>query len=261
MDDPSRPGLMKSKIDQRSPSRFSIGVPVSAMRASARSCLTVLVCLAPGFLIACASSSIASRHARRRQPRHAGEKAVAGDDEIDIGQVGGGLRPSAVSAGIADGWTTTAFRLGANRAISAAQLASSEAGATSSDGLRLPPACSLQHQQQRQDLDGLAEPHVVGEAGAKSEPGQQMQPAARPPADRAAASPAATGRDRRARPVRWRKRRQRLAPARDRPRSGSSRRRLGRQPRPRKSPAPASRRMASPNDRPSAAARRSIASN
>ena len=27
-DDPSNPGLMKSKIDHRSPSRFSIGVPV-----------------------------------------------------------------------------------------------------------------------------------------------------------------------------------------------------------------------------------------
>jgi hypothetical protein len=41
---------MKSKIDQRSPSRFSIGVPVSAMRVSARSCLTVWVCFAPGVL-------------------------------------------------------------------------------------------------------------------------------------------------------------------------------------------------------------------
>ena len=54
---------MKSKIDQRSPSRFSIGVPVSAMRASALSCLTALVCLAAGFLMACASSSTTSRQA------------------------------------------------------------------------------------------------------------------------------------------------------------------------------------------------------
>ena len=53
---------MKSKIDHRSPSRFSIGVPVSAMRASAFSCLTDLVCLAAGFLMACASSRTASRH-------------------------------------------------------------------------------------------------------------------------------------------------------------------------------------------------------
>ena len=52
---------MKSKIDQRSPSRFSTGVPVRAMRASARSCLTALVCLAAGFLMAWASSSTASR--------------------------------------------------------------------------------------------------------------------------------------------------------------------------------------------------------
>ncbi len=60
--EPSRPGLMKSKIDQRSPSRFSTGVPVSAMRACASSCLAARVCRAPGFLIACASSSMASRH-------------------------------------------------------------------------------------------------------------------------------------------------------------------------------------------------------
>ena len=66
---------MKSKIDHRSLSRFSMGVPVRAMRVSARSCLTVLVCLAAGFLMACASSSTTSRHgvvpsqgARARKP-------------------------------------------------------------------------------------------------------------------------------------------------------------------------------------------------
>ena len=62
LDEPSRPGLMKSKIDHRSPSRFSIGVPVSAIAASACSCFTGRVCLAPGFLIACASSRTARRH-------------------------------------------------------------------------------------------------------------------------------------------------------------------------------------------------------
>ena len=44
---------------------------------------------------------------------------------------------SLLSVGAADGWTTTALRLGANRAISAAQLASSEAGATRRHGFRL----------------------------------------------------------------------------------------------------------------------------
>ena len=49
---------MKSKIDHRSPSWFSTGVPVRAMRARAFSALAALVCLALGFLIACASSTI-----------------------------------------------------------------------------------------------------------------------------------------------------------------------------------------------------------
>src|SRR5688500_19201996 len=45
-------------------------------------------------------------------------------------------KPSRVSfsAGPAEGWTTTALRLGANRAISADQFASSEAGATRRHG-------------------------------------------------------------------------------------------------------------------------------
>ena len=65
---------MKSKIDQRSPSRFSIGVPVSAMRARASSFLTARVCLASGFLIACASSRIDQVPARARQPGHAQQR-------------------------------------------------------------------------------------------------------------------------------------------------------------------------------------------
>ena len=84
--------------------------------------------------------------------------------------------PFNCSAAIADGCATSARRLGAKRAISDAQLASSDAGATRSYGLRLPSASIPQHQQQRQHLDGLAETHVVGEAGAKPEPRQQVQP-------------------------------------------------------------------------------------
>ncbi len=42
-----------------------------------------------------------------------------------------------LSAGAADGWATRTSRLGANRAISEAQLASSDAGATRRHGFRL----------------------------------------------------------------------------------------------------------------------------
>ena len=38
------------------------------------------------------------------------------------------------------------------------------------------PGFRFKHQQQRQHLDGLAEPHVVGEACTKPEPREQIEP-------------------------------------------------------------------------------------
>ena len=73
---------MKSKMDHRSPSRFSTGVPVSANLACALSFLAARVCLASGFLMACASSSTTSRHGVFGNPRHAEQRAVAGDHQI-----------------------------------------------------------------------------------------------------------------------------------------------------------------------------------
>jgi hypothetical protein len=63
---PSSPGFRKSNSDQRSDRRFSIGVPVSAMRLAAVSCFTARDCCAPAFLMACASSSTTSRQGRSR---------------------------------------------------------------------------------------------------------------------------------------------------------------------------------------------------
>jgi hypothetical protein len=108
---------MKSKIDQRSPSRFSTGVPVSAMRARASSCLTALVCLAPGFLIACASSRRRGRHGMA-PARGARQRAVAGDDQIDAGEPLADRAPSAPRRH-RRGCATSAARSGAKRAISA----------------------------------------------------------------------------------------------------------------------------------------------
>ena len=62
---------MKSNSDHRSVSRFSMGVPVSAMRERALRRLMALVCLVSGFLMACASSRITRRHAILAQPRQA----------------------------------------------------------------------------------------------------------------------------------------------------------------------------------------------
>lgn len=59
---PSRPGLRKSNSDHKSLRRFSTGVPVRAMRASALNALTCLVCRVFGFLMAWASSRMTKRH-------------------------------------------------------------------------------------------------------------------------------------------------------------------------------------------------------
>ena len=75
---------MKSKIDHRSPRWFSTGVPVSAMRACAFSALAALVCLAFGFLIACASSRMTSRQDDLGEHRQAQQRAVAGDRQVQL---------------------------------------------------------------------------------------------------------------------------------------------------------------------------------
>ena len=70
-----------------------------------------------------------------------------------------------------------AVSVGAKRSISAAQLASRDAGATKRLVRRASSVCAaLHHQQQRQHLHRLAEAHVVGEAGAQAEAGEQVQP-------------------------------------------------------------------------------------
>ncbi len=69
---------------------------------------------------------------------------------------------------------------GANRSISPAQFASSDAGATSRLGRRLPAflcVLLLEYQQERKHLHGLAQSHVVGEACAESQPMKEIEPA------------------------------------------------------------------------------------
>ena len=58
---PSRPGLANSRIDQRSASRFSTGVPVTAIRVSAGIERIATACLVAAFLIAWASSTTTRR--------------------------------------------------------------------------------------------------------------------------------------------------------------------------------------------------------
>ena len=127
--------------------------------------------------MACASSSTARRHEVSVDPGHAEQRAVAGDDQIHIAQ---GARVQALlssAAGIADGCATSAFNPGAKRSISAAQFASSEAGATSRLGCGCRARLALENEQQRKHLDGLAESHVVGQARAQAEFREEIEPA------------------------------------------------------------------------------------
>ena len=155
------------------------------------------------------------------------------------------------AAGIADGCATSAFKPGAKRSISAAQLASSDAGATSRLGCGCALVLALEHQQQREHLNGLAESHVVGQARAETEFGEQIKPAhahllvgpqhrlAAHRRDRSAPSPADCAARSESPPARGRRP---LAPSRHRPRRPYLRGAA--------TSAPASSRMASPKVRP-----------
>ncbi|MNC45935.1 hypothetical protein D3C75_949270 [compost metagenome] len=63
--EPRYPGFTTSKIDHSSVSRFSIGVPVSAIRWRAFSLRTAAACLVYAFLIFCASSRQRALHSTR----------------------------------------------------------------------------------------------------------------------------------------------------------------------------------------------------
>ena len=62
---PRKPGLRRSMIDQRSPTLFSTGVPVRAMRNGASMARAALACLVSAFLTFCASSRMRPFHATR----------------------------------------------------------------------------------------------------------------------------------------------------------------------------------------------------
>ena len=89
---PTSPGFVKSRIAQRSPRPFSIGVPVSATRMLAgmrRSCCAVSLA---GFLMAWASSRITWFHGDvgdRLDVAHRG--AVGGDHDVGVRDLGGDL--------------------------------------------------------------------------------------------------------------------------------------------------------------------------
>ena len=73
-------------------------------------------------------------------------------------------------------WCTCTASFGANRAASRCQLPTSDIGQTSSVGPRSGGLLAFAFQQ-RQDLDGLAQAHVVGQHRARAERVHERQPA------------------------------------------------------------------------------------
>ena len=103
---PSKPGQRKSNSDHKSESRFSMGVPLSAIRCRQRSSLTARLWRAPAFLIACASSRMARFHGHFLEPGQSNGHRVTGDDEVFAVQCFSGILPRrrVLHWDVSDGW-------------------------------------------------------------------------------------------------------------------------------------------------------------
>ena len=92
-------------------------------------------------------------------------------DDVDAASRADGVRGHGSSSPRPSptGGRTQRESVGAKRAISAFQFASSDAGSDEEATACRSARRSFRREQQREDLDGLAEPHVVGQAGAEPE--------------------------------------------------------------------------------------------
>ena len=174
-DDPNSPGLTKSKMDHKSPSRFSTGVPVSASRAPAFSFLTARVCLRIRILDGLRFVQHRQTPGDFRNPRHAKQRAVAGDDQIHILKAflceslklrrrqRGRMRDQRLQSRREAFHFRRPVRQQRSRCDQQARL-------------RFRAGLALENQQQRKHLNGLAESHVVGQACTQAEFGQEIKP-------------------------------------------------------------------------------------
>ncbi len=129
---PKYPGFRKLKIDQRSNSRFSTGVPVRARRCLAWSLRIALVCAALGFLIFCASSI--TMRCQFIAPNRASSLRINVKEVIIKSWVWQISWKAAVSWWRSLPWCTIAFKCGANFSISFCQLPTTEVGAINNVG-------------------------------------------------------------------------------------------------------------------------------
>jgi hypothetical protein len=128
---PSSPGLVNSMIDHSSPSRFSTGVPVSAIREAAGRLRTARACRVPAFLMFCASSQTT-----RCQPTAASSSRSRAAIAYVVMTRSAALSASRNSApdSRSDPWCTCTTSSGVNRSASFCQLPTTDIGQTSSVG-------------------------------------------------------------------------------------------------------------------------------
>ena len=159
---PSRPGIAQSRIDHSSVRSFSTGVPVSATRAALGMVRSARAAADCEFLTCWASSATTRSHGTSASaPRRC---ASCRRSSARTPLTAGRGRASAAVAVAAHGHPQAR----SEPPISASQLPSSEAGQTTSVGgprsSRHPAGAGA-----ARSADRLAEPHVVGQAGAEAE--------------------------------------------------------------------------------------------
>ena len=134
-----------------------------AIRLPAVSSFTARVCFVPEFLIAWASSRIASRQRCRLHPVGADEHAIRGDDQVERDRHRRATEPRRLSHSTSEGWATAKHKRGGKpRQLRSSSFAISDAGTTS----RLAAFCltiAFEVEQKRNHLDRLAEAHIVGQ--------------------------------------------------------------------------------------------------
>ena len=116
---------------------------------------------------------------RGGEPGHARQRAVAGDDEVGVTDMAGVGRLQLLGwhlRGMGDDRLQARCKACDLGRPVGEQRCRRHQQAGLGPGFDIARSLVLQHQQQRQHLDGLAEPHVVGKACAEAKSRQQIEP-------------------------------------------------------------------------------------
>ncbi len=144
----------------RSASRFSTGVPVSATRQRAGKRPATWAARVAGFLTFCASSSTSPSHVHARQPRLVPMQQGVGADD-DVLALGEG--DQLLGAGSIGAVVDVDAQLGREAGQLVAPVAHDRGRADDERRRQVGLGCFAPCQDQGNDLDRLAQPHVVGQ--------------------------------------------------------------------------------------------------